>query len=393
MGDRGGSPGRYDVAVVGLGSMGSMAAWILASRGKRVIGFDRFRPPHAMGSHAGLSRIIREAYYEQPYYIPIVRRAFELWAELEQLAGTTIYQRTGGLMLGEVESAIAGGARRNAGVYGVPCEILSADQVRERFPQFKLPDDHFGVYEERAGTLIPERGVEAALSVARRAGADLRFDEPVEAWIPGAGITLKTASGTYEAERVILAGGAWMAGDLAHIATPLAVARQLLFWFEPRAGRAAFHPDRFPVFLWQWTEGHSIYGFPDQGEGFKVAIHHEGHTVDPNSVDRTVHPGEEQKLIEILERFIPGGVGPITRSGVCLYTNTRDEDFILDHHPEDHRVIVASPCSGHGFKFAPAVGEIAADLATTGSSRFDLTPFRHDRPRAFGPRLYTGAHG
>ena len=147
------------------------------------------------------------------------------------------------------------------------------------------------------------------------------------------------------------------------------------------------------MFLWQWTEGHSIYGFPDQGEGLKVAIHHEGRTVDPDTVDRTVQPGEEGPLVEIMKQYLPGGVGPITRSAVCMYTNTRDEDFILDFHPEDRRVVLASPCSGHGFKFSPAVGEIVADLATTGSSRFDLSPFRADRATAFGPKRYTGAHG
>lgn len=385
---------KYDVAVAGLGSMGSMAAWILASRGHKVIGFDRFRPPHPNSSHVGLSRIIREAYYEQPYYIPIVQRAYALWEELERLTGTRIYQRTGGLMMGESASAIAGGALRNANMHDVSCEVLTAAQVRKRFPLFRMPDTQVAVFEQRAGTLAPERGVEAALDVAGRSGAELRFDEPVIDWTPGeSGITLRTAAGTYEAQRVILAGGAWMAGSLGRLSAPLAVARQLLYWFEPRAGREAFAPSRFPIFLWQWTEGHSIYGFPDQGEGFKVAIHHEGQTVDPDTVDRTVHPGEEAKLIEILEELLPGGVGPVIRSGVCLYTNTRDDDFILDHHADDHRVIVASPCSGHGFKFSPAVGEIVADLATIGKSRFDLSPFGSNRPRAFGPQLYTGAHG
>ena len=384
---------QYDVAVAGLGSMGSMAAWILASRGHRVIGFDRFRPPHASSSHVGLSRIIREAYYEQPYYIPVVQRAYELWSELERISGARIYQRTGGLMLGEAASAIAGGAHRNAIVQGVSCEVLKADAVRQRFPQFSLPDDHIGVFEERAGILAPEVAIEAALGAAQQAGADLRFNEPVVDWSTGDAIRVRTPSGEYEADRLILAGGAWMANGLARIATPLAVARQVLFWFEPQAGRAAFHPSRFPVFLWQWTEGHSIYGFPDQGEGLKVAIHHEGRTVDPDTLDRTVQPGEEAPLVEILKQYLPGGVGPITRSAVCMYTNTRDEDFILDFHPEDRRVVLASPCSGHGFKFSPAVGEIVADLATTGSSRFDLSPFRADRATAFGPKRYTGAHG
>ena len=385
---------RYDAAVVGLGSMGSMAAWMLAQRGRRVIGFDRFRPPHAMGSHAGLSRVIREAYFEQPYYVPIVQRAYQLWSELEQISGSTIHQRTGGLMIGEPSGALVAGAHRSAREHGIPCELLSAEQIRIRFPQFQVPEHHAGLFEHRAGTLVPERGVASALQAAQRAGAELRFDEPVLDWTPaGAAVTLRTPNGAFEADHVILAGGSWMATGLARIATPLAVARQVLFWFEPKAGRPAFAPSRFPIFIWQWTEGHSIYGFPDQGEGFKVAIHHEGPTVDPDRVDRTVHPGEERELVGILERLLPGGVGPVLRSSVCLYTNTQDEDFILDYHPDDRRVIVASPCSGHGFKFAPAVGEILADLVTTGTSRFDLTPFRADRPGAFGPRRYTGAHG
>ena len=382
----------YDVAIAGLGSMGSMAAWMLAQRGCSVIGFDRFHPPHTMGSHAGLSRVIREAYFEQPYYVPIVQRAYELWFELERFSGETIYQRTGGIMIGDAAGALVTGTRLSALTHQVPTELLQAGDIRKRFPQFQVPDGHVGVFEHRAGTLVPEAGISAALGAAGRWGAELRFDEPVVDWTAGAAISIRTSQGEYRARNLILAGGAWM-GGLARIETPLSVARQPLFWFEPRGGRAMFHPSRFPIFIWQWTEGHSIYGFPDQGEGFKVAIHHEGPTVDPDSADRTVHPGEERELVEILERLIPGGAGPVLRSAVCLYTNTRDEDFILDHHPADDRVVVASPCSGHGYKFAPAIGEILADLATTGTSRFDLTPFRVDRPQAFGPKRYTGAHG
>jgi sarcosine oxidase len=323
----------------------------------------------------------------------IVRRAYELWFELERISGRTIYQRTGGIMIGEAAGALVTGTRLSALTHQVPTELLQAQDIKARYPQFNVPDDHVGLFEQRAGTLVPEAGIEAALGAARRAGAELRFDEPVVDWTPGGAISIRTPKGEYRSNHLILAGGAWMGAGLARVEAPLSVARQPLFWFEPRAGRATFHPSRFPIFIWQWTEGHSIYGFPDQGEGFKVAIHHEGQTVDPDTADRSVHPGEERELVEILERLIPGAAGPVLRSAICLYTNTRDEDFILDRHPADDRVVVASPCSGHGYKFAPAIGEILADLVTQGTSRFDLTPFRNDRPGAFGPRLYSGAHG
>lgn len=383
----------YDAAVVGLGAMGSMAAWQLARRGLRVIGFDRFTPPHGLGSSGGLSRIIREAYAEQPFYVPLVRRAFELWEELGREGGRQLLLTTGGLMVGERDSAIAGGAIRSAARYGVPCEILTPEQVARRFPAFRLPPSQVALYERRAGALAPELAIATALARAASLGAELRFGESVLGWEAGARIRLRTQAGEVAADRLVLAAGAWMATGLPRLDVPLRVSRQVLFWFEPRGDRSRFQPDRFPVFLWQWTRGHSIYGFPDQGQGFKVAIHHEGPAVHPDQVDRQVAPGEERELVEIVERCFPGGTGPVLRSGVCLYTTTRDEDFVLDRHPADARVAVASPCSGHGFKFAPAIGEILADLVTSGATRHDLTPFRIDRPGLRGPRRDTDAHG
>jgi len=184
-----------------------------------------------------------------------------------------------------------------------------------------------------------------------------------------------------------------MSDRLPACSLPVTVARQPMFWFEPGGGRPLFHPSRFPVFLWQWTYGHSIYGFPDQGEGFKAAIDCEGRPVHPDEIDRTVVRGEEEELVAILRRYLPDGVGPIRRTSVCMYTNTPDEDFILDRHPADPRVTLASPCSGHGFKFAVLIGEICADLATGRPPRFDLSPFRLDRPGLRAPPVRTGAHG
>jgi sarcosine oxidase len=381
------------VAIVGLGAMGSMTAWQLAARGHRVVGFDRFRPPHQSGSSGGLSRIIREAYYEQPYYVPLVRRAYDLWDDLAALARRPLLTVTGGLMIGASDSAVAGGARRSAEEHGIPFALLTPAAVRERFPAFRLPADQVALLDRRAGVLAPEAAIDAALGLAAAAGAELRVDEAVLGWEAGSRIRVRTATGWLEADRLVLAAGAWMTTALPRLDVPLTATRQVLFWFAPARNPDWFAPDRFPVFLWQWTRGHSIYGFPDQGEGVKVAIHHEGPGVDPDAADRAVRPGEEDELRAILAQCLPEAAGPVRRSAVCLYTTTRDEDFILDRHPADPRVLVASPCSGHGFKFAPAVGEALADLATDRAPRVDLARFAIGRAGLRGPALRTEAHG
>ncbi len=373
------STAHYDVAIVGLGAMGSMAAWQASARGLRVIGFDRFAPPHANGSSTGLSRIIRECYSEQRYYVPIVQRAYRLWAQLEAEAGRSVLTTTGGLLIGDRSGYIVAGAMASAQQFGLQAELLEAVQVADRFPAFRLPEGQVAVYEPRAGSLAPEDAIESALGVARTAGAELRYNEPVLDWESGERITVTTAQGRYTADRLILAAGAWMAKDLPKRSLPLAPNRQVLFWFEPNASKAWFELGRCPIFLWEWSPGRSIYGFPDQGHGFKVAVHHEGTRVDPDTVDRTVHEADEQAVRVILDQTFPGLIGPVVQSGVCLYTNTPDEDFILDFHPDDRRVVVASPCSGHGFKFAPAIGEILIDLVTRGQTAADISHFRIDR--------------
>lgn len=370
----------YDLAIVGLGAMGSMAAWQATRRGMRVIGFDRFRPPHANGSSTGHSRIIREAYSEQRYYVPLVQEAYRLWEELERESGRSIYLRTGGLMLGPRDGAVATGAVASMEAFGLEAEVLTGAQIRHRFPAFEVGDDTLGLYEPRAGSLTPEVGIEAALRVAEHRGAVLHYDTPVEGWESGSSVEVGTATGRYRADRLILSAGPWMAGDLTALDLPLTVKRQVLFWLEPSGGREPFQPPRFPVFLWEWEQGRTFYGFPDQGRGVKIAIHHEGTAADPDSIDRTVWPDEADELLDILSSTIPSARGPVIDSAVCMYTNTPDEDFILDRHPADDRVLVASPCSGHGFKFAPTIGEILVDLATEGGSRFDLSPFRIGRP-------------
>lgn len=370
---------RFDVAIVGLGAMGSAAAWQLASRGLRVVGFDRFHPPHALGSSGGRSRIIREAYWESPFYVPIVRRAYDLWAELEQRAGQRLLTTTGGLVIGRPDGPLVAGAQSSAGRHQVAVETLTPAEIRRRFPAFLPGEDLVGVFESRAGVLQPEHCIAAMLGEAARAGAELRFEEPVEGWRPdGGGFALRTRTGSWCADRLVLAAGAWMATGLAALPLPLRVTRQPMFWLAP-AEPAQCAPGVFPIWLWETAEGPVYYGFPDLGDGPKVARHHGGEPAAADTVQREVGAEESAALRAFLARWVPPLTGPVRDAGVCMYTTTPDEHFILDRHPVHSGILVASPCSGHGFKFAPAIGEALADLAMDRVPRFDLTVFRLGR--------------
>ncbi len=365
-----------DVIVVGLGAMGSAAAWQLARRGRRVLGFDRFSPPHTLGSSHGRSRIIREAYFEHPAYVPLLRRAYECWAQLEHESGRQLLRRTGGLMAGPEKGVLFAGARRSAVEHGVPHEVLRADEIRHRFPGFAPPEDTVGLFEFRAGMLWPEGCVEAALRLARRDGAELRTDEPVTSWrADGDGVAVATAGGTYRAARLILSAGPWMPSLLGAQGRPLRVERQLFHWFEPVRNPEWFRPDRCPVAVWEYAPDRIFASQPDTGDGMKAGIHHEGETTDPEQVRRQPTAEDESAMRRLVERYLPDAAGRVREARVCLYTNTPDHHFLIDVHPDHPQVIVASPCSGHGFKFASVVGEILADLATEGRRRFDLSPF------------------
>jgi sarcosine oxidase len=369
-----------DVVVVGLGAMGSAAAWQLARRGRRVLGFDRFSPPHTLGSSHGRTRIIREAYFEHPCYVPLLRRAYEAWAELERDSGRRLLVPTGGLMAGPADGELVAGARRSAVEHGVSHEMLTAADIRRRFPGFVPPDDVVGLLEMRAGMLFPEDCIEAALGLARRHGADLRTDEPVVTWgADGDGAWVTSRGGTYRAGRLILSAGSWMPGLLGRWGRPLSVERQVVHWFEPARDPELFGPARCPVAVWEEPGGSVFYTLPDVGDGLKAGIHHDGETTDPDRVRREPTAEDEQAIRRKLERIMPAACGRVREARVCLYTNTADRHFLIDRHPDHAQVIVASPCSGHGFKFASVVGEILADLATDDRTRFDLSPFALSR--------------
>jgi len=370
------SPSRFDVAIAGLGAMGSAAAWQLAARGARVIGFDRFHPPHTLGSSTGQSRIIREAYWEGPDYVPLVRRAYDLWAGLEAASGRPLLRPTGGLVIGPADGPLVTGALASARAHAVPHELLSAAEIRRRFPALQPDDSLVGVLEPRAGVLVPEEAISAMLDQAGRGGAELRYDEPVLSWRPeGAGVVVGTAGGEWRAGCLILAAGAWMATGLPGIPLPLRITRQPLFWLRPAHAAPHFGPSRLPIWLWETREGPVWYGFPDLGRGPKVARHHGGAPTTADAVDRAVTAADLDPLLAFVATALPSLGATVTESQVCLYTNTPDEHFLLDRHPDCPAVLIASPCSGHGFKFAPAIGEILADLAVDRPPRFNLNPF------------------
>lgn len=369
-------PSSHEYAVVGLGAMGSAAACHIAGRGHDVVGFDRFRPPHPYGSSHGDTRIIREAYFEHPVYVPMVQRAYELWNGLEQRSGVALYRSSGGLMIGTPDSALVKGALRSAREHGLPHELLNAREIRERFPALQPSGGMVGVLEPRAGILFPERCVAAHLDLARESGADLHLDEPVLRWEgSGHSIRLFTPRGEYHAEKLIVTSGAWVSELFPDLSLPFTIERQTLYWFEPRERRDLFDIARCPVHLWQFDGGEFFYGFPDIGEGVKVARHHGGSTVTADAVDRAVSAEEVDAIRMQVRRFLPEADGRLRKTAVCLYTNTPDGHFWIDRHPAHSQVLIASPCSGHGFKFASVIGEVVADLMTEGGSRFDLSLF------------------
>jgi sarcosine oxidase len=368
---------NYDVIIVGLGAMGSATAYHLAKRGLRVLGLDRYHPPHNFGSSHGLTRIIREAYFEDPLYVPLVQRAYELWAELEQQSGQQLLLKTGGLMIGPRDGALVSGASRSAQEHKLAHELLTSASLAQKFPGFKVQDNPSAVWEPRAGILFPERAIQTHLDLAAKLGADLHFNESVRKWEPlGKCVRIFTESDFYTGNHLVLSPGAWMNSLLPEPKLPLTVERQVLFWFKPGSHMELFQPARLPIFIRQYASDKFFYGFPDLGDGVKVAFHHQGGRVDPESLSQEVQPSETDAMRAVLSDYLPDANGEVRSTAVCMYTNAPDEHFILDYHPKYPQVVVASPCSGHGFKFSPVIGELIAGMIEGNQPRFNLELFR-----------------
>jgi sarcosine oxidase len=364
-----------DSIVVGLGAHGSAAAYHLAKRGQSVLGFDRFGRGHTLASFGGLSRIIRLSYYEHASYVPLLRRAWDLWRELERDSGENLLTQTGGLYMGPPDGALVSGSLASARMHGLAHEVLDNAELRRRYPVIEVDADWIGVLDAQAGWLAPERAVETHLRQAERHGAALRFAEPIERWEPdGDGVRVTSARGTFRARRLVIAAGSWLPRLLPRLAPHLWVERNVLLWFEPRGELDAFA--KLPVYIVEDTD-RFYYGFPyDADNGLKMAGLHYGDRVDPDTVDREPSADDEERVRAWLRRRMPLANGERRRAQVCMYTNSPDGHFIIDR---EGPVTYASACSGHGFKFASAVGEVLADLAISGRSSLDIGFLSGDR--------------
>jgi sarcosine oxidase len=366
----------FDVVVCGLGAMGSAALYELARRRVRVVGIERFAPGHDRGSSHGATRIIRLAYWEHPSYVPLLRRAYDLWRALEGAAGQKLLHVTGVAEIGPPDAMLVRGTLAAAHQHELAHEVLAAADLMRRFPAFRLPADYVAVVQPDGGFLAAEPSIRVMIALARAAGAELRTGETVRAIEPHAGgVRVVTDRAVVDAGSAIVAAGPWTKSLLPDLAAPLRVTRQVMAWFSP-SEPALFAPGRFPVFLIESQHG-IHYGLPPfGGAGVKVAKHHHrDESVDPDAHDRTVSAADETLIRVALADHLPAANGKLLDAKTCLYTMTPDGDFLIDRLPGAPQVVVASPCSGHGFKFAPVIGEILADLATTGTTRHDLTRF------------------
>ena len=365
------SPARFDVVVIGVGAMGSAALYHLARRGKRVLGLERFEVPHEYGSSHGYTRIIRLAYFEHPNYVPLLRRAYSLWDALEREAGETLLVRTGSITSGRPEAAVFSKSLESCRLHDLPHEVLTAREVARRFPGYRFPATMMSLFQPDGGFLVPERCIVAHAEAASRRGAVVHTGERVLDWSrrgsdaggPEA-FLVRTDRGAYLADRIVVTAGAWVGQLLPRLAPVAVPERQVLAWLRPLVPDH-YRPDRFPVFNIDAGSEGAFYGFPEYGvPGVKLGKYQRGgDATDPDAMDRRPHPADERPLRAFVERYLPGAAGPTVLLKTCLFTNTPDEDFIIDRVPGAPGVIVGGGFSGHGFKFASVVGEMLADLA------------------------------
>jgi sarcosine oxidase len=368
---------RYDAVVVGVGGMGSAALYHIARRGKRVLGLERFDLLHERGSSHGLTRIIRLAYFEHPDYVPLLRRAYELWRELESEASEQLLRITGIL---EGGGPIDEGVLRSCAEHDLAHEVLTGAEVAIRFPAFRLPEEMQVVYQEDGGFVVPERCIVAHVEGALARGAELRARERVLEWEETrSGVRVQTERGVVEAERLVVTAGAW-SDEVARLpAGSVKPVRQVLAWVQPTRPEL-FTPERMPVFN-LILDGDHFYGLPAHGiPGVKLGRYErQGESGDPDKISREPTPHDELRLRELAGRYLPEGNGSTVALKTCLFELSPDEHFLIGRHPDAPSAVVAAGFSGHGFKFCSVVGEILADLAIDGETRHDVGLFRLDR--------------
>jgi sarcosine oxidase len=364
----------YDAIVIGVGGMGSAALYHLSLRGAKVLGLEQFDIPHDLGSSHGITRIIRLAYWEHPDYVPLVRRAYTLWRELERDAGEPLVIVTGCVDAGLETSAHIAGVRHACSAFQLEHQEYDPAALRRRFPGYRLAADLVAIFQPDGGFVRPERCIIAHVEGARHRGADVRTRERVVGWDTHAGaVRVRTDRGEYAARQLILTAGAWTSRLIPQLAPSLSPERQVMLWTDPLRPEL-FQVDTFPVFYIEVAEG-AFYGFPVyEVPGFKIGkYHHRFERADPDAMDRECHPEDEAALRQAIRRYFPDTDGPTLAMKTCLFTNTQDEHFVIDIAMQ--RVVVAAGFSGHGFKFCSVVGEILADLALDAATRHNISLF------------------
>lgn len=373
---------RWDAIVVGCGVVGASVSYNLARKGLRVLNIEKFGVNHDRGSSHGRTRIIRLAYYEDPRYVPLLRRAFDSWREAEAKSGKKLLMMTGGLMIGHEEGALVKGVLRSAETHRIPHEVLTGPDAGERFEAFSLPEEFSAVYEQNAGVLFAEDCVRAFVGLGSEAGCEFRFSEGVSGWKSGPeSVEVETPLGRQTASKLVLCAGAWN-GGLARGAIPLQCERQVPLWFSS-GGKERFSAGKMPVFIMEEGADSYYYGIPEVGHGVKVARTHGGEIGDPDKVRREVTGEDVAPVREFVSRRLRGLDGQPIASATCLYTNTPDLNFVLGPLPGEQRVTIVSACSGHGFKFASVIGEVAAGISAGEKVDFDISFLN---PERFGPK-------
>lgn len=370
----------YDAIVIGLGGMGSAALYQLAQRSKRVLGIEQFGIAHDKGSSHGVTRIIRLAYHEHPSYVPLVRRAYELWRDLEASAAEQILHITGSIDAGPPASAYFAGSLQSCEKHNLAHEVLTSAELTKRFPGYRLPSDTMAVFQDEGGFLLPERCISLFVQRAQELGATVRANERTLDWKSTAnGVRVQTERGEYQAETLVITAGAWASKLLPMLGDSAVPERQALAWFKTLR-HELFTPEAFPVFNLMVDEG-NFYGFPEFGiPGFKLGrYHHLEETVDPDEINRTPNAQDEELLRDFTEKYFPDAAGATSSMKICMFTNSPDEHFIIDRLPETPQVVAAAGFSGHGFKFSSVVGEILADLAVDGATKHDIGMFNASR--------------
>ena len=363
---------RWDVLVIGCGVMGSAVTYNLAKRGLRVLNLEKFGVNHRFGSSHGKTRIIRLAYYEDPRYVPLLRRAYDAWKEVESKSGKELLHITGGIMIGKEDGELIRGALKSAKVHGLHHDLLSPAEAEARFEAFTIGRGYLVLYERESGVLFAEGCVRAFVGLGSEAGGEFRFSEEVKGWRSGTeGVEVETSGGMHVADKLVVCGGAWNERLLKGV-VPLQTERQVPIWFASR-GEAKFAPPKMPVFIMEEKKDVFYYGIPDVGHGVKVGRSHGGVVGDPDGLSREVTESDIAPVREFVSRRLPKLDGPPIASTTCLYSNTPDGNFAVGQHPADQRVVVVSACSGHGFKFASVLGEQVAELATEGRTSIDIS--------------------